>query len=439
MLDENERGAVCEKPLRVLFIVHECRVRRFTEAMEYACWYEGAFAFYGGDRVQVGIAYEAWGDLPGSPHPGGPSSTGRPSQDLGITYYPLEVNLQLGATGPEWEAARRALIDVVDRFRPDIIQCFGSEWPHAAIAEDVDVPVVVHMMGFLNIYYPSIDMAVGRSGGAPKTAPWRAAIRKLLFWRRNHGDAVSVLEQNAAFERRVMRANRFFLGRTEWDKNIVKYYAPGSRYFEVSEPIRFPFLEEAGSWRYHLTGTLRLFTLASADDRKGLEIILRTAKLLKELVGIEFEWRIAGHKEGFDRFERRCGIRHDEVNIHLLGMLEAEDVVDELKGADLCIHASIIDNSPRAVCESQLVGCPTISSNVGGVPQLVEHGVTGFLYPYNEPHTLAFLIANLYGQREQLTAVSKAASSLARRRHDPKTIVERMLDVYKEVIASYEK
>ena len=420
-----------EKPIRVLFISQECQVQHYTEQTEYAHWYEGAFAFYGGNRVHVGIAYaeskEGEGDSP---------CVSGHHRDAGITYFPLKVNLNYGALGQEWEVARCALLDVINQFEPDIVQCFGSEWPHAAIAEDIDVPVVVHMMGFLNIYYLATDMANGSLFWGPARF---AKIRKLLFGWRNRDDVEALKERTASFERHVMKVNRFFIGRTEWDKNIVRYYSPGSRYFEVPEFIRLPFIREAGCWRYHFNGKLNLLTVASADDRKGIEIVLLTAKLLKELVGIDFEWRIAGGKELFERFERRCGIRHEDVNVRLLGMLGAEGVVDELKNADLLIHPSVIDNSPRVICEAQLVGCPTIASNVGGVAQLVEHDVTGFLYPYNEPHTLAFLIANLADRREVLEGVSENALRIARERHDPQTIISKMLDVYKEVLSTYEK
>lgn len=57
-----------------------------------------------------------------------------------------------------------------------------------SIEEVVDIPVVIHMMGFLNVYYSALDMMHGRS---------------------------EVVERSAAFERRTMRANRFFMGRTE--------------------------------------------------------------------------------------------------------------------------------------------------------------------------------------------------------------------------------
>ena len=430
MIEEHTLKGSSTNPIRVLFVSHECLMQNYTGQMEYVAWYEGALARYCGNRVRIGVAFGNDGQAGGSP-----CETAIPT-DSDIAYFPLNVNMGYGAIGKEWELARLALLDVIDQFKPDIIQCLGSEWPYGAIADDVDAPVVIHMMGFLNIYYPSIDMANGYTHEEPL---WRIARKKLSFGKRNPSDVRAKCEQCAAFERRVMLANRYFMGRTEWDKNIVKFYSPGSRYYHVPEFIHYPFIREAGSWKYHFDGKLRLLTVSAADDRKGIEIILQTAKLLMDIVGIDFEWRIAGNKEFFERFERRCGIRHEDVNVHLLGMLEKESIVDELKSADFFIHPSIIDNSPRAICEAQLVGCPVVASNVGGIPQLVENEATGFLYPYNEPHTLAFLIANLIEQRDVLADVSRSASRIARERHDPERIASRVFDVYKEILAAHEK
>ena len=418
-------------PIRVLFIFHECLWQDFIGKKEPVAWYEGVLAHYCGNEVCVALAFGNSGSRAYDP-----SCELDPTWNSSITYFPLDVNLGYGAIGGEWNLARTALLGVIDEFKPDIIHCFGSEWPYGAIAENVDIPVVIHMMGFLNIYYSSIDMANGRTfEESVRHALWR----KLPFGKRNHNAAKTKCEEYAAFERSVMKANRYFMGRTNWDRNIVKHYSPGSRYFNVSECIHYPFMRDASSWRYHFDGNLKLLTVSSADGRKGIEIILRTAKLLKELVGIDFEWHIAGNKEFFDHFERRCGICHDDVNIRLLGILEAESVADELKSADLFIHPSIIDNSPRTICEAQLIGCPVIASNVGGVPQLVDNGVTGFLYPYNEPHTLAFLISDLMEQRDTLTEVSETASRIARERHDPARIASQIFNIYREVLSIHEE
>ena len=101
--------------------------------------------------------------------------------------------------------------------------------------------------------------------------------------------------------------------------------------------------------------------------------------------------------------------------------------------ADFFIHPSIMDNSPHALCEAQLIGCPVIASNVGGIPQLVSDGETGWLYPYNEPHTLAFLIGNLREEKSLIEEVSRRETETARERHDPKKITGELINVYERI------
>ncbi len=327
-----------------------------------------------------------------------------------------------------WEQVRGPLLRAVADFRPDVIHVFGSEFPSSAIAKEVSVPVVIHMMGFLNIYHPTIEMVIPKSRRVPPLMQLKLSLLSALS-----AALRSPRVTREEFERDVMKSARFFMGRTEWDKNIVKYYAPGARYFHVPEVLRPAIFRAAGRWKYHFSGTLTLSTISLGDERKGLEIILRAAKILKEVVGIPFIWRVTGRENCFPVFEKKTGIRQEDAGVTFLGMLDEKQVAEELAGADFFIHPSIIDNAPNSLCEAQIVGCPVIASNVGGIPSLVRDGETGFLYPYNEPHALAFLIGNLAGDEKTLTRVSRAATEEALRRHDPKTAAGTVMETYREI------
>ena len=341
----------------------------------------------------------------------------------------------------EWKIVKKELLRIIRMYKPDIIQCFGTEWPYGLIAEATPVPVVIHIMGFLNIYYTSLAMVTGRGGkqdsvsGNVKNALYRCKrlIRNCLLSKPVYsGESLS-----KRFELRNMRVNRYFMGRTNWDKAIVKYYSKDGTYYHVPEVMKETICRAAGTWNYTKKKKLRLLTISSADDRTGNEVMLRTARLLKELIGMQFEWRVAGEKSFFLAFERYTGIDRESVNVKLIGRIAPKTVVEELQRADFFIHPSIIDNSPNSICEAQLVGCPVLASNVGGIPQLVEDSVTGFLYPYNEPHTLAFLIDSLRENEDLLTKISRTASETAQRRHDSVMIADRLVSVYREIIKNH--
>lgn len=406
--------------MRVLWVAQSCSLQDQEENLGLVGRTEGIITQYCGDRIQLAVVYMADGIHE------------RKILKDGIVYYAVDADLRVGITDADWEKAREELLRVIEDFRPDIIQCFGAEWPYGAIAESVDIPVVIHMMGFLNIYFPSIHMARGDAGpSVRKESLLKTAARRMLH---RELPKESAEDLQSRFERRVMSANRYFFGRTEWDRNIVRYYAPDSQYFHVPEAIKPCIYNAAGQWEYHFHEKIRLFSLSSADDRKGNEIILQTAKLLKELLHLDVVWKVAGSKDFFPYFEQRTAIRHEDVGIELLGMLGSREIIEELKSADLFVHPSIIDNSPHAVCEAQLLGCPVLASNVGGVPDLVTDRETGFLYPYNEPHTLAFMIVNLCKDRQTLSAISRKAVAAARSRHEPRAIASIMLQSYQQII-----
>ncbi len=361
----------------------------------------------------------------------------------GVLCCPVSTRMKLTTLWDEWESTREDLLRVIASFRPDVIHVFGSEWIYGAVAKEVRVPVVIHMLGFLTVYYTALELVRRESVPPPKGRLSRLAERMTGKGRKRNRadpqrDAERTTERISGIERDIMRMNRYFMGRTQWDRMIVRYYAPGAVYFHVEEVIRPKVYDAAGTWTGSAGGRLRLLTISSGDLRKGSEIILRTAKILRDVVCTDFEWRVAGDPESFRCITQAPGIRPDEVNVKSLGVLDAGQIIGELQRADLFIHPSVIDNSPHAVCEAQLIGCPVIASRVGGLTDLIEDGATGFLYPYNEPHTLAFLIDGVCRRAGERERVSQNALREALRRHDPGRIAEDLYRVYRDVVKDYE-
>lgn len=351
----------------------------------------------------------------------------------GVTYYPMnkidtrlkKLRLMLNyANG--WNFLKPLVQKVIDDFKPDIIHCFGSEWPFGLIVRDIKIPVVIHMQGFANIYALSASMCC-RLSDQYKYHHYNPFSMFHYWYRSLKTDASNKREQE------IMRCNKYFMGRTEWDKNIVKYYSPGAKYYHCEEAIRPEILHSKIKWQFTPRKKMRIITISSASTLKGNDLILRTAKILKDF-GFNFEWRVAGSKDSFIFFESITGLKHENLNIELLGLLPVNDVTDELGKADVYVHTAIIDNSPNSLCEAQVIGCPVIATNVGGIPQLVENGKTGFLFPFNEPHTLAFILMNMHGQKDILEEISQNEMQISQERHNEQNILKNLIAIYRDII-----
>ena len=326
----------------------------------------------------------------------------------------------------DWELLKPCMFKVIEDFKPDVIQCFGSEWPFGLIAECVDIPTVIHMQGFSTIYSLSAHMT-HRIYDIYKYHHYNP-FSMIHYWYRSTKKPLS-----KAREKSIMQMNKYFMGRTEWDRNIVKYYNGNARYFHCAEALRTEIINSPVKWHYQKRSKMRIVTISSASALKGNDLILRTAQLLKEF-NFEFEWRVAGGKDSFVFFERILGLKHENLNIRLLGMLDVHHVVNELSEADVYVHTAIIDNSPNSLCEAQYIGCPVVSSFVGGIPQLVENGNTGIFYPYNETHTLAFKLMSLHNDEKLLSELSANEMSVAHKRHDDRNIFNQLIKVYNSMV-----
>ena len=384
---------------------------------------ETAIRKYGKD-IELGIAFEY-------------SANAQKKKSGIVTYYPMTIKKGFidkikskGNPNAKWIYLQEKSFKVIEDFKPDIIQVFGSEWPYGALTQEINIPLVVHMQGFLNVYNTSESLAyrIFDDLAYHKYGP-NAILNGIMTKkkRRNQND----------FEKMIMKSNYYFFGRTNWDEHIVKYYSPNAKYFYCPEALRPAIYDSAVRWQYNSSPKMKIITISQAGILKGNEMILRTAKLLKEDFGFDFEWRVAGNPEAFSRFEKKVGVRHQDVNIQLLGMIDAETIAKELSQAHIYVHPAIIDNSPNSLCEAQVIGCPVVSANVGGIPQLVTDGETGILYPYNEPHTLAFIIMDLYGDKHKLSYLSQNEQKTACKRHDPSLIVDHITKCYTEIIRDY--
>lgn len=67
--------------------------------------------------------------------------------------------------------------------------------------------------------------------------------------------------------------------------------------------------------------------------------------------------------------------------VHFLGRLDRDKVVGLYRDADIALNPSLVDNMPNSVLEALACGVPVVSTDVGGVPFVVEHDKTALLVP----------------------------------------------------------
>jgi len=115
--------------------------------------------------------------------------------------------------------------------------------------------------------------------------------------------------------------------------------------------------------------------------------------------------------------------------VRFTGRLENEQLPDLYRSADLMLNPSTVDNMPISVLEAMASGVPVVSTDVGGVPFLVEDGVTALLVPPRSPEAMAAAALRALGE-PALAARLRAAGIAAVRRYAWTQVRERLFSAY---------
>jgi glycosyltransferase involved in cell wall biosynthesis len=322
--------------------------------------------------------------------------------------------------------------EVINDFKPDIINIFGTEYGFGLICDKTDVPVVIHIQGNLTVYERKWF-----SAGISKWDIIKNSGINDLF------KANSILHdykreyKNAALREQVFFRNcKYFMGRTDWDRRLTAALSSGgARYFHCEEALREDFFVK--TWQKETRGEKVFLSTIQAKTYKGLETILETAILLKRINKFPFKWQVAGIPADdliVKIFERKIGKKFSDYNIVLRGRLTAAELIEAQLDADIFIHPSHIDNSPNSVCEAMLLGMPVIATFTGGTGSLLKDNEEGILLQDGDPYAMAGAVMELANDPARAARLGKAARERALRRHNPDTIVKELIGIYSQIV-----
>jgi glycosyltransferase involved in cell wall biosynthesis len=94
---------------------------------------------------------------------------------------------------------------------------------------------------------------------------------------------------------------------------------------------------------------------------------------------------------------------------------------------------SAIENSPNSVGEAMLLGVPVVSSDVGGVHNLVCNKKDGILYQKDKPEALKNAVLSIFDDDKLAMSLSSNARAHALKTHDPETNYQTLLEIYNEI------
>ena len=280
-----------------------------------------------------------------------------------------------------------------------MIHVHGTEEGYGLAALDVGVPTIVSIQGIVQLC---------------------ACVSPSIFFR-----------LQAPIERHIIRKSKYFGTRTEWANSFIRGLNSTARIYDLPEAVDEVFFKERVQ-----QSTQNVLIVGSVVQRKGLEEALEAMSLIvakypsaKLLVVGD------GPPDYLNALKERALSAGTAHHVEWLGPKTVEEIVALHGLSALLIHPSHIDNSPNSVAEAMVSGLPVVASDVGGIPSMIEHSVTGILVEPRNPRQLAEAVISLLHNEPERGRLANRAKEVAFERHLPSKVAKKTLSVYADIIS----
>lgn len=340
------------------------------------------------------------------------------------------------------DAIQRQFRDVLEKHSPDVMHIFGTEYGQSLYMLEVIKEkgllsqTVVSMQGLVSY------IARHCTAYLPNCVVHSTTLRDFVK-RINIRNEQKDFEKKGKDEIEALRIAKNVIGRTDWDRACVKQINPEIRYHFCNEILRDSFYE--GKWSLQNCEKYSIFVSQARDPLKGFHLALEALEIIKRKYpeaklyttggsvfrkGFKNKLMARSYSEYLRKLIQRKALADSVV---FLGTLSEEQMRERFLKSHIFLSASSIENSSNSVGEAMILGVPTISSNVGGIKNLLCDGVDGYLYPADEPYMIAAYADRIFSDDGLAQKLSENAAHHAKDTHSREKNTMRLLEIYKEL------
>ena len=111
-----------------------------------------------------------------------------------------------------------------------------------------------------------------------------------------------------------------------------------------------------------------------------------------------------------------------------------EQMAQYYRAADIYIHAAKVDTFPNTILEAMACGTAVVATSVGGIPEQIQDGVTGYLTPPGDPSMMAARIMELSSDATRLRQMGQQAATVAQRMFTVERMATDYVGWYQEIL-----
>lgn len=373
------------------------------------------------------------------------------NEDYDIPFYGFRENV---LAAEQYDVEIEADMErILKHFKPDMIHCFGTEYPHTLAAVKVFQKPERTLIGIQGLCKVCADCYMAN---LPKKVQRSVTFRDFLKkdW---------LLKQQQKFEERgywevlAIKCAGHITGRTHWDKYWTTKWNPKASYHTMNETLRKNFY--VGEWKKEACEPHRIFLSQGDYPIKGLHyMLLALPKILKVYPdtkvyvagnsllrgdGIVAKLKISGYGAYLQKLIKKY---HLEDKVEFMGRLSEGEMKEAYLKSQLFVCPSSIENSPNSLGEAMILGMPIVTADVGGVRTMIAEDEAMIYEGYRAElsnvenqlerisERLAKAVLEAFAHEDDMLQRAKKARAHALKTHNGERNNRRLIEIYEDCI-----
>lgn len=357
----------------------------------------------------------------------------------GITQWtiPNRPKYDYGQTASK--KTQEDVLRIIEAEKPDLVHVWGTEscWASIFYLHPMKIKKLLEIQGLLyryaDFYYGGMNFI-----DLTKCLHLKELIipSRSLFWKKR------IFQKRGNIEKKYISHFEHISYQSEWVRNSLHFLTSSAILHHSKLLLRDEFYNSK-CWEYKKVSSnpIVFSTTSAAISYKGYHRLIKTIAIIKRKYP-EIQLRIAGNMnvgnkliDGYSIYLNNLIKEYKlENNITYLGSLNAEQIVNELNNANVCVIPSYVETYCLAFAEALAVGCPTVCAFSGAMPEQANNGIEALFYNPDDVGQCAALIDQLISNKELAINISKSARYRKQNENEKSEVIENQLMIYKSIL-----
>ena len=253
-----------------------------------------------------------------------------------------------------------------------------------------------------------------------------------------HGSDIDSLYTNASKEKQKLviktfkKCDKVIVLSEEW----IKRYNGIIDYSKIEVVENYSILHEEAFEKRNNENKQILFLGFLSKDKGCFDIPSILKKVTETIPNITLVMAGSGEKRDIEKIKNEIKINEISSNVVLPGWIKGKEKRLLLENSDVFLLPSYREAMPMSILEAMGYGMAIVSTDVGGIPQLIKNGINGFMLKPGDITGIANALIEILSKDSNLKEMGNESLNIVKNKYSLEIHLRKIMNIYESVLSN---